>query len=146
MLKPFIFTCKIDKRSGHLFRVDTRNHQQLLKPMGFEYKKRQTEWACFQNRYNKSSTVVKTNCFCSKSIKRNCFFKTDTINHQQLLKPIGLTCKNNTRSGHVCKQIWTRPARTRQASQPSQPSQASQPGQPGQPGQARPGRAGWPIR
>ena len=34
-----------------------------IKTDWFYVQTRQTEWACFQNRYRKSSTIVKTNGF-----------------------------------------------------------------------------------
>ena len=34
-LKTIDYNCKSDKRSEHVFKIGTRNHQQFLKPFGF---------------------------------------------------------------------------------------------------------------
>ena len=89
-----------------------------LKNNCFYVRKQQTQRACLQNRYKKSSSFVKANWFyihkrqkvgmcstklstvvkiCSVSQHKHqtewACFQIDTRTHQQLLKPIGFTCK-----------------------------------------------------
>ena len=50
----------------------------------------------------KSPTIVKINWFYMQKLQTELsFFKIDKGNHQQMLKPIGFTCDNVKRSGHV---------------------------------------------
>ena len=93
----FALHTKNDKRSGHVFKIDTRNHQQFLKPIGFAAKA--------SNGIDVSKSI--------QEIINNC--QNQLVLYAKATNGVGMFAKN-----------WTRPARTRQASQ-ARPARTARP-------------------
>ena len=102
------------QRSGHFFKIDTRNHQQLLKLIGFN---------------------------CQNDKRSGQFLKIDTGNQEPLLKLISLICKQKNGVGMFSKSMQEI-INNRQGRQamPARSGQPCQPARPARPGHARPDR------